>query len=199
VVYVGSTDGKLYAFHVGCATGGAACSPIWTGALGVGLGSAIYSSPAVANGVIYIGSNDHKLYAFRVGCSSGGGTCSPIWSYATGQAVSSSPAISDGVVYVGSTDSKLYAFSLQIAKIIMSPWVASIFAGGSQAYQAEAFDVRGTDLGSVTSDTTFTITGGRCDRNVCTSTAVGLHTVTAVDGTVRGMALLRVVPPGRRR
>jgi len=199
VVYVGSADGKLYAYHVGCATGGGACSPIWTGATGVGQGTGIHSSPAVANGVIYIGSNDHKLYAFRVGCASGGGTCSPIWSYATGQAVSSSPAISDGVVYVGSTDSKLYAFSLQIAKVILSPAVASIFAGGSQAYQAEAFDLRGNDLGRVTADTTFTITGGRCTGNVCESTVVGLHTVTAVVGTVRGTARLRIAPPGRRR
>jgi outer membrane protein assembly factor BamB len=191
VVYVGSADGKLYAFHVGCATGGGACSPIWTGATGAAPGAGVYSSPAVANGVVYVGSNDHKLYAFRVGCASGGGTCAPIWSYTTGGVVSS-PAISNGVVYVGSTDSKLYAFSLAIAKVILSPAVASILPGGSKAYQAEAFDLRGHDLGNVTSDTTFTITGGRCVGNVCTSRVVGRHAVTATDGTARGSATLVV-------
>ena len=60
VVYVGSSDGKLYAYAVGCASGGASCSPLWTGATG----DSIYSSPAVANGVVYVGSDDGKLYAF---------------------------------------------------------------------------------------------------------------------------------------
>ena len=60
MVYVGSYDGKLYAFAVGCASGGGACSPLWTGATG----AVIISSPAVANGVVYVGSYDHKLYAF---------------------------------------------------------------------------------------------------------------------------------------
>ena len=188
VVYVGSGDKQLYAFAVGCATGGGVCAPIWRGTTG----GSIYSSPAVANGVVYVGSDDHKLYAFRVGCGAGGGTCSPIWTYTTGGNVRSSPAISNGTVYVDSWDSKLYAFSLPIAVVILSPAVASIFVGGKQPYQAEAFDLRGHDLGNVTSDTTFRITGGRCIRNVCTSTRVGRHVVTAVDGTARGSATLLV-------
>jgi len=57
VVYVGSQDGKLYAFD---ATTGAT---LWRTAK---TGDVINSSPAVANGVVYIGSNDGKLYAFHL-------------------------------------------------------------------------------------------------------------------------------------
>src|SRR5579862_528260 len=52
VVYIGSTDGNLYAFDAnGC--GNSECSALWTGFTG----DAIYSSPAVADGVVYVGSN----------------------------------------------------------------------------------------------------------------------------------------------
>ncbi len=112
VVYVGagtpaSDVGTLFAFAVGCSSGGGSCTPLWSGLAG----KLIYSSPAVADGVVYIGSNDHKLYAFAVGCSSGGGSCTPLWTGATGSLIYSSPAVADGVVYVGSLDHKLYAFA----------------------------------------------------------------------------------------
>jgi outer membrane protein assembly factor BamB len=120
VVYVGSQDGKLYAFD---AAGGAAnctgsapartCTPLWTATTG----TPIYSSLTVANGVLYVGSNDHNLYAFdaaggAANCtgSAPGRTCTPLWTGATGAAIFSSPAVANGVVYVGSQDDKLYAF-----------------------------------------------------------------------------------------
>jgi outer membrane protein assembly factor BamB len=56
VVYIGSDDGKLYAFNA--STG----KPVGTTFTGYSIGS----SPAVANGVVYIGSGDHKLYAFHL-------------------------------------------------------------------------------------------------------------------------------------
>ena len=107
VAYVGSLDGKLYAFAVDCASGGGTCMPLWTGATG----DMIESSPAVRNGVVYVGSDDHKVYAFAVGCNTGGGTCTPIWSGATGSGVRSSPTVVNGVVYVASFDHMLYAFA----------------------------------------------------------------------------------------
>jgi outer membrane protein assembly factor BamB len=107
VVYVGSADGKLYAFGVGCATGGGTCSPIWTAATG----GPIDSSPSTSGNHVYVGSADGKLYAFAVGCATGGGTCAPIWTATTGGAIQSSPSVDNGVVYVGSSDGKLYAFS----------------------------------------------------------------------------------------
>ena len=108
VVYVGSEDGKLYAYAVGCASGGGTCTPIWTGATGATIGS----TPAVSNGVVYVGSDDTKLYAFAVGCNSGGGTCTPIWTGATGGSIGDSPAVAGNRVYVGSSDDKLYAFAV---------------------------------------------------------------------------------------
>ena len=62
VVYVGSLDHKLYAYAVGCASGGATCTPLWTATTG----DMVVSSPAVANGVVYVGSHDGKLYAYSL-------------------------------------------------------------------------------------------------------------------------------------
>jgi outer membrane protein assembly factor BamB len=56
VVYVGSSDDKVYALN---ASTGALLSSYTTG-------SSVYSSPAVANGVVYIGSLDKKVYAFAL-------------------------------------------------------------------------------------------------------------------------------------
>jgi len=103
----GSNDGNLYAFAVGCGSGGATCDPLWVGAAPDN--SAMYSSPAVTGGVVYIGSSDGTLYAFAVGgcpaTATGGvtpagttGLCTPVWVGHTGGDVSSSPAVSGGVV-----------------------------------------------------------------------------------------------------
>ncbi len=65
VAFVGSDDGKLYAFDAagvtGCSGVPKSCAPLWTATTD----SSIYSSPAVANGVVYVGSADDKLYAYR--------------------------------------------------------------------------------------------------------------------------------------
>ena len=54
VVYVGSQDGKVYAFDA--STG----AVLWS----YETGDRVTSSPAVANGVVYVGSQDGKVYAF---------------------------------------------------------------------------------------------------------------------------------------
>src|SRR5262249_37259508 len=54
IAYIGSNDGKLYAFD---AVSGAS---LWSASTG----SFINSSPAVADGIVYVGSDDGKLYAF---------------------------------------------------------------------------------------------------------------------------------------
>src|SRR5580704_18691560 len=51
MVFIGSFDGKLYAFGAGGCQGGM-CLPQWTG----DTGGSIASSPAVSNGIVYIGS-----------------------------------------------------------------------------------------------------------------------------------------------
>jgi outer membrane protein assembly factor BamB len=67
--YVGSQNGALYVYKVGCGTGGATCvSQLARQAL---TGADIESSPAIANGTIYVGSNDGKLHAYNLPPASG--------------------------------------------------------------------------------------------------------------------------------
>jgi outer membrane protein assembly factor BamB len=116
VVYIGSEDGKLYAFdaagNTNCSGTPRKCAPLWTGSTG----SLIESSPAVVNGVVYIGSEDHKLYAFdaagNTNCSGTPKACAPLWTAVTGASIYSSPTVANGMVYVGSylPDDRLYAF-----------------------------------------------------------------------------------------
>ncbi|MFJ9597987.1 PQQ-binding-like beta-propeller repeat protein, partial [Streptomyces virginiae] len=54
IVYIGSSDGKVYALDA--ATG----TPRWAHTTA---GAVWSSSPAVVDGIIYIGSNDKKVYA----------------------------------------------------------------------------------------------------------------------------------------
>jgi outer membrane protein assembly factor BamB len=116
VVYVGSEDGKLYAFDasgiLNCSGRPKTCKPLGTATTG----GPVRSSPAIANGVVYVGSDDGKLYAFdaagSLNCTGLPATCDPLWTGATGGAVFSSPAVVNGHVYVGSDDGNLYAFGL---------------------------------------------------------------------------------------
>ena len=125
--YVGSDDGKLYAFDAAglanCAPGAPrACGAMWTGATG----GPVRSSPAVANGLVYVGSDDGKLYAFDAAglnnCSVGPQprTCLAQWVTTTGGTVSSSPTVVNDVVYVGSSDDRLYAMNATTGQIL---WV----------------------------------------------------------------------------
>jgi outer membrane protein assembly factor BamB len=105
-VYFGSSEGELYAFPVGCQTGGKSCSPLWIGHTS-GLQS---GTPLVSGGTVYIGSNDGQLYAFPTSCGSDGGTCEPRWTVATGTSLGhghTSPVVVGATVYVA-TD-KLWA------------------------------------------------------------------------------------------
>ncbi len=95
LVFIGSTDRKLYAFDA--KTGATA----WT----YTTGSGISCSPAVANGLIYVGSD--KLYALDAK------TGVKLWDYSIGDGHTfidlSSPLVFNGVIYVGAKDHKLYA------------------------------------------------------------------------------------------
>jgi outer membrane protein assembly factor BamB/serine/threonine protein kinase len=96
VVYVSSSDGKMYAFDAD--TG----HVLWTTPTGsYYLGSA----PTVALGRVYIGSFDHLLHAFDAR------TGAPFWTAPTGGRIGSSPTLVNGVIYIGSDDGKLYAFN----------------------------------------------------------------------------------------
>ncbi|MGZ4789468.1 MAG: outer membrane protein assembly factor BamB family protein, partial [Terriglobales bacterium] len=104
IVYVGSFDGRLYAFKAnGC--GQQVCQPLWSGATG----NAILSSPAVTNGTVFVGSEDHNFYAFSAG-GCGHADCPPLWTGTTNGAIDSGPVVTPTVVYVGSEDHNFYAF-----------------------------------------------------------------------------------------
>ena len=66
-------------------------------------GGAIYSAPALVDGVAYFGSDDGTIYAVDL---TRGQT---LWTYPTGGAVRSSPALVDGTLYFGSDDGSLVA------------------------------------------------------------------------------------------
>lgn len=136
IVYLGSTDGNLYAINTSSG------EQVWkyqTDRVAYG----VTSVPLVSNGVVYFGSDDGYLRA--VNATSGeliwrykarswirsepvihngliyissldfslyaidAGTGRKIWEYKTDRGVYSSPIISEGIVYVGSKDSSLYA------------------------------------------------------------------------------------------
>ncbi|MEN6341317.1 MAG: PKD domain-containing protein, partial [Methanospirillum sp.] len=94
-VYVGSYDGKLYAFN-----------PDGTVKWTYATLNRIFGTPAIgADGTIYVGCYDKSLYALNPD-----GTLK--WSSATGNYIYGSPAIgADGTVYVGSYDKKFYALN----------------------------------------------------------------------------------------
>ncbi len=106
VVYVGSAgnslaalnEGKVYALN---ATNG---NKIWSFTPLINSGeNAVFSSPAVVDGVVFVGSFNGNVYALNA--SNG----AELWNYATGNIVFSSPAVADGVIYIGSNDGNLYA------------------------------------------------------------------------------------------
>ncbi len=93
IVYVGSSDSKLYALDA--ATG----VKRWE----YKTGSWVESSPAIVNGVVYFGSNDSRLYALDAH------TGEKLWDFKTSYPIASSPAVADGTVYFGSDDYRVYA------------------------------------------------------------------------------------------
>lgn len=93
-LYIGSTDGFLYALN---ANDGKIKWKAKTN-------RSIYSSPAVEGGLIFVGSNDGYFYAFDTNGNKR-------WNFKTGRPIRSSPLIKDGLVYFGSDDGNLYAIN----------------------------------------------------------------------------------------
>jgi len=125
LIYVGSTDGRLYAIDRESGT------KRWT----LQTGARIVSSPAVADGVVYALSYDDTLYAANAT------TGSVVWKFATrgehrytathlhgtlprAEAMPdpydtflSSPAVSNGTVYFGSSDGNVYALNARTGSL----------------------------------------------------------------------------------
>ena len=118
----------------------------WSTASGIGLdwsfntSAAIYSSPAVANGMVYIGSDDHNVYALNAA------TGAKLWNFATLFSVFSSPAVANGVVYAGSSDGDVYALDARTGTKL---WSVAAGAGASSPAVANGVVYIGSDAGKV--------------------------------------------------
>jgi len=110
-VLYASSGGKLYAYAVGCASGGGTCKPLWMAAAAANVGLA----PAVADGVIYVPTSNSsaELAAYSVNCAQVTMNCLPQWT-ADSSWIASSPVIANGFVYVGSSVGSIGAY----------PWLA---------------------------------------------------------------------------
>jgi len=99
ILYVGSSDKKLYAINT--TTSQLAWGPFETK-------GKIWSTPVVYNGTVYIGSFDHKMYALDAL------TGEPKWTepFDTDGAIVSTPVIYNGAIYFGSLDQKFYAVDI---------------------------------------------------------------------------------------
>jgi outer membrane protein assembly factor BamB len=103
-VYVGASDGKLYAFPAG-GCGAATCTPTWTGSTG----GPITSAAAVSAATVWVASGDGKLYAFNAqGC--GAPTCVPTWTAVIGGTLSP-PSVAGSVLFIASSNGHLYAYN----------------------------------------------------------------------------------------
>jgi outer membrane protein assembly factor BamB len=111
-VFVGGSDGTLYAFDAqgvqGCSGSPTTCAPLWTAALG----SAAYD-PVVDGGRVYVGTFGGGLFAFDAsGTTNCAGTplrCAPLWSATPGTAYGSignlpAPAVTSAFVYYPGSD-----------------------------------------------------------------------------------------------
>jgi outer membrane protein assembly factor BamB len=161
-IYIGSSDGKLYALnpdgevnenwpveirHI-------KSDPDYFAPI-------LHSSPAIdPNGAIYIGSSDGNIYAFFPDGRKKWRLYPPDVAWDTNsQGIWSSPAIQNGVLYIGSYDGKVYAIDTDTKEIIWEsadpnwgPFLSSPAVGrdgtiyiGSNDFHLYAFDPNGTD------------------------------------------------------
>jgi outer membrane protein assembly factor BamB len=83
--------------------------------------------------------------------------------------------------------------------LVLNPSVATMVAGGSQAYEADGYDAYGNYVGNYTATTTFTSPSGSCVGNLCSATKAGSQPVSGLYGTsatryAYGAATLNVTP-----
>ncbi|MGW8396243.1 protein kinase domain-containing protein [Streptomyces lydicus] len=109
VVYVGSTDGSVYA--LAAATG----KRRWAYATG----GQVEGVPAVADGVVYVGSTDGSVYALAAA------TGKRKWAYATGDKLEGAPTVAKGRVYIGGSG-KVFALDAATGK---ERWAVSCDSG----------------------------------------------------------------------
>ncbi|MCW4028216.1 MAG: PQQ-binding-like beta-propeller repeat protein [Candidatus Bathyarchaeota archaeon] len=92
------------------------------------MNGAVWSSPAVAEGVVLVGAKDCKIYCLNVS------TGELVWSYPVGHEVNSSPTIFNGTGIVGCFDGNVYCMNLSSGKPV---WVSSV--GGAVFSSPEVY------------------------------------------------------------
>jgi outer membrane protein assembly factor BamB len=99
-VYLGSTDGKVYAY--GARTGRLRWS--------FSTGGYVYGSPALVDDLVLIGSYDGRLYALDAA------TGRQRWSFAAAGPISGSPTVVGTVVYVSTLAERTFALDVRTGR-----------------------------------------------------------------------------------
>jgi len=118
MLYVGSSDGKLYALDVVYG------EKKWD----FDTGGKIWTSPAVSDGIVYVSNYAKELYAIKDG--------NEMWHKDYPSAIASSPTVADGIIFFGTFDNNLYAVSSSDGEVLWTFlgekwfWVSPLFRDG---------------------------------------------------------------------
>src|SRR5205807_1044511 len=161
------------------------------------------TAPIVVNGNVYMGASSGNTYAVDAGTGAQTWSVhlsSPINAPDEQNASQPLTGLSAGYGFLGvpaGNTLTLFSSALQVAPgsphtvaligagsdyiidhFVLTPASTTIAVGGSQGYEAEAYDAYGNDGGNYTPLVTFSIDGGTCSANVCTTTRAGSTTVS---------------------
>lgn len=113
-VFIGSDDGRLYAFGLGGRR-------LWARKIG----GAVRSSPAVSHGIVYVGGNGGQLQARSAK------TGRLLWWRWLGGPVTASPLVSHGMVFIGSRGGTFYALRARTGRTVWSHRIWSVWDGAA--------------------------------------------------------------------
>lgn len=182
VLYVGSSDGYLYAFDIETqieewrfwTNSSIESSPALSGdsvifgtvdgriyALEKSgriqwfkvIGEPIVSSPAIADGRVFFGCNDSRVYALNIADGS------PSWTpFTTGGSVTSSPAVANGRVFISSEDSHIYALNATTgAKIWDNATAGPVHSSPAVSSDGKVFVCSGVNINAFDEETGYSI------------------------------------------
>lgn len=153
IVYIGSTDGTLYALDEdGQTDGGQGVNDtapannedlLWSKSIG----SISGSSPAalLAEDTLYIGTDEGRFYALDRF------TGATVWerNFGTAAALKGSPAIGDGLIYIGAGDSQFYALDSGNGDVVWEKTTGSSISSSPAVDTDNNIVIVGSDDGNV--------------------------------------------------